>query len=98
MATPEAPIHDFVHAAWQFVPLASDEACRWQGWTRLTVAGGFACCSTPTDCPLKNALVWASAWRPSRSGTAKRGACGCAAGSRLARGRVSTEAYLMAIP
>ena len=35
MATPEAPIHDVVHAAWQFVPLASDEAGRRQGWTRL---------------------------------------------------------------
>jgi hypothetical protein len=35
MATPEAPIHDVIHAAWQFVLLASDEACRRQGWTRL---------------------------------------------------------------
>ena len=35
MATPEAPIHDFVHAAWQFVPFASDEACRRQGWAQL---------------------------------------------------------------
>ncbi len=34
MATPEAPIHDVVHAAWQFVPLASDEACARQGWPR----------------------------------------------------------------
>jgi hypothetical protein len=32
LATPEAPIHDVVHAAWQFVPLASDEECRRQGW------------------------------------------------------------------
>ncbi len=34
MATPEAPIHDVVHAAWQFVPLATDEGCSRQGWTR----------------------------------------------------------------
>lgn len=34
MATPEAPIHYMVHAAWQFVPLATDEACVRQGWTR----------------------------------------------------------------
>jgi hypothetical protein len=34
LATPEAPIHDVVHAAWQFVPLASDEACARQGWPR----------------------------------------------------------------
>jgi hypothetical protein len=34
LATPEAPIHDLVHAAWQFVPLVSDEECRRQGWTR----------------------------------------------------------------
>lgn len=34
MATPEAPIHDVVHAAWQFVPLVSDEECARQGWTR----------------------------------------------------------------
>lgn len=34
MATPEAPIHDVVHAAWQFGPLVSDEECRRQGWTR----------------------------------------------------------------
>jgi hypothetical protein len=34
MATPEAPIHDVVHAAWQFIPLATDEACARQGWTR----------------------------------------------------------------
>lgn len=32
MATPEAAIHDVVHAAWQFVPLATDEACARQGW------------------------------------------------------------------
>jgi aminoglycoside phosphotransferase (APT) family kinase protein len=32
LATPEAPIHDAVHAAWQFVPLATDEACERQGW------------------------------------------------------------------
>jgi hypothetical protein len=32
MATPEAPIHDVVHAAWQFVPLVSDEECERQGW------------------------------------------------------------------
>lgn len=32
MATPEAPIHDVVHAAWQFVPLASDEGSERQGW------------------------------------------------------------------
>jgi hypothetical protein len=34
LATPEAPIHDVVHAAWQFVPLASPEECRRQGWVR----------------------------------------------------------------
>ena len=34
MATPEAPVHDVVHAAWQFVPLATDEACERQGWAR----------------------------------------------------------------
>jgi hypothetical protein len=34
MATPEAPIHDVVHAAWQFVPLVSDEQCGRQGWSR----------------------------------------------------------------
>jgi hypothetical protein len=34
MATPEAPIHDVVHAAWQFVPLVSDEECGRQGWSR----------------------------------------------------------------
>jgi len=34
MATPEAPIHDVVHAAWQFVPLVSDEECDRQGWVR----------------------------------------------------------------
>ncbi len=39
MATPEAPIHDVVHAAWQFVPLASDEECSRQGWTRLPNRG-----------------------------------------------------------
>jgi aminoglycoside phosphotransferase (APT) family kinase protein len=33
MACPEAPIHDVVHAAWQFVPLGTDETCRRQGWT-----------------------------------------------------------------
>lgn len=32
MATPEAGVHDVVHAAWQFVPLATDEACARQGW------------------------------------------------------------------
>ena len=32
MATPEAAIHDVVHAAWQFVPLATDEECARQGW------------------------------------------------------------------
>jgi hypothetical protein len=32
LATPEAPIHDVVHAAWQFVPLATDEGCVRQGW------------------------------------------------------------------
>ena len=34
MATPEAPIHDVVHAAWQFVPMVSGEECRRQGWAR----------------------------------------------------------------
>jgi hypothetical protein len=34
MATLEAPIHDVVHAAWQFVPLLSDEECGRQGWSR----------------------------------------------------------------
>jgi hypothetical protein len=34
LATPEAPIHDVVHAAWQFVPLVSDEQCGRQGWSR----------------------------------------------------------------
>lgn len=32
LATPEAPIHDVVHAAWQFVPLGTDAACRRAGW------------------------------------------------------------------
>jgi hypothetical protein len=32
MATPEAPIHDLVHAVWQYVPLATDEECARQGW------------------------------------------------------------------
>lgn len=32
MATLEAPIHDVVHAAWQFVPLATDVECVRQGW------------------------------------------------------------------
>lgn len=32
MATPEATIHDVVHAAWQFIPLVSDEECERQGW------------------------------------------------------------------
>ena len=32
MATPESPIHDLVHAAWQFVPLGTDETCARQGW------------------------------------------------------------------
>jgi hypothetical protein len=39
MATPEAPIHDLVHAAWQFVPLISDDACREYGWTELPSRG-----------------------------------------------------------
>jgi hypothetical protein len=34
MATPEAPIHDVVHAAWHFVPLVSDEECGRRGWSR----------------------------------------------------------------
>jgi Phosphotransferase enzyme family len=34
MATPEAAIHDVIHAAWQFVPLVSDESCRRQGWAQ----------------------------------------------------------------
>ena len=34
LATPEAAIHDVVHAAWQFVPLAADDGCARQGWTR----------------------------------------------------------------
>jgi hypothetical protein len=34
LATPEAAIHDVVHAAWQFVPLACDEGCARQGWVR----------------------------------------------------------------
>jgi hypothetical protein len=34
MATPEAQIHDVVHAAWQFVPLVSDEECERQSWAR----------------------------------------------------------------
>ncbi len=33
MATLEAAIHDVVHAAWQFIPLATDEECARQGWT-----------------------------------------------------------------
>ncbi|MGA7672603.1 MAG: phosphotransferase [Nitrolancea sp.] len=35
LATAEAPIHDVVHAAWQFAPLATDEACRELGWSPL---------------------------------------------------------------
>jgi hypothetical protein len=34
LATPEAPVHDVVHAAWQFVPLTTDQACARQGWAR----------------------------------------------------------------
>jgi aminoglycoside phosphotransferase (APT) family kinase protein len=33
MATPEAPINDLVHAAWQFVPLVRDEESVRQCWT-----------------------------------------------------------------
>ncbi len=33
LATPEALIHDLLHAAWQFVPLATDETCRGHGWS-----------------------------------------------------------------
>ncbi len=33
MSTLEAAIHDVVHAAWQFIPLATDEECAQQGWT-----------------------------------------------------------------
>src|SRR5215207_6689047 len=32
LATPDAPIHDVAHAAWQFVPLATDHECARQGW------------------------------------------------------------------
>jgi hypothetical protein len=39
MATPEAPMHDVVHAAWQFVPLGTDETCRRQGWTEPPARG-----------------------------------------------------------
>ena len=40
MATPESPIHDLVHAAWQFVPLATDEECKRLGWTTPPDRGG----------------------------------------------------------
>lgn len=33
LATPEAPIHDVIHAAWQFVPFGTDKTCARQGWT-----------------------------------------------------------------
>ncbi len=39
LATPEAPIHDVVHAAWQFVPLASDDACLRLRWSPLPDRG-----------------------------------------------------------
>lgn len=39
LATLDAPIHDLRHAAWEFVPLASDETCRQQGWSQLPDRG-----------------------------------------------------------
>ena len=39
LATLDAPIHDLRHAAWEFVPLASDESCRQQGWSQLPDRG-----------------------------------------------------------
>jgi len=34
LACPAPPAWDLAHAAWQFVPLVDDEACRRRGWAR----------------------------------------------------------------